>query len=192
VRSRLDLRPKSTPEFFTCTGPSIFSSRSKHSFFRLAAYSLVATAGSSWQNSSPGKTSTTRVLDRAPQGLAVTDQLVEIGCATRDLGNCPITDGGAESGHDHLQEEIAERVVRGRSAEFKPQRLGQNAVVTDGKTLQVPQALATTEDAQHRHQQQIPGREPHPASHARDRIDPSFSDTHNCVKVLVSNVFIKT
>ena len=30
-------------------------------------------------------------------------------------------------------------------------------VVADGKTLQIPQALAATQDFQHGHQQQIPG-----------------------------------
>ena len=34
-------------------------------------------------------------LDRAPQGLAVTDQLVEIRCTTVDLGDRPVTDRGA-------------------------------------------------------------------------------------------------
>jgi hypothetical protein len=35
-------------------------------------------------------------------------------------------------------------------------------VMTDGKALQIPQALAATEDAQQRHHQQIPGRKPNP------------------------------
>jgi hypothetical protein len=47
-------------------------------------------------------------LDRAPQRLAITHQLVEIGCATWDLCERPVADGGAESRHIHLLEEIAE------------------------------------------------------------------------------------
>ncbi len=35
-----------------------------------------------------------------------------------------------------------------------------------GVALQVAQALATAQDAQHRHQQQIPSRKPNPASRA--------------------------
>ena len=46
-------------------------------------------------------------------------------------------------------------------------------MVADGKTLQIPQALATTQDSQHRHQEQIPGRDAHPAPHprVRDRLE---------------------
>jgi hypothetical protein len=40
-------------------------------------------------------------------------------------------------------------------------------VVADGKTLQIPQALAAAENSQHGHQQQIPGWKPNPAPHPR-------------------------
>lgn len=49
-------------------------------------------------------------------------------------------------------------------------------MVADGKTLQIPQALATTQDSQHRHQQQVPGRNAHPTSHAGVRDRPQKAD----------------
>jgi hypothetical protein len=42
-------------------------------------------------------------------------------------------------------------------------------VVADGETLQIPQALAATQDPEHGQQQQIPGRKPNPAPHPRIR-----------------------
>jgi len=42
-------------------------------------------------------------------------------------------------------------------------------VVADGKACQIPQALAATEDSQHRHQQQIPGWDANAPPHARVR-----------------------
>jgi hypothetical protein len=42
-------------------------------------------------------------------------------------------------------------------------------VVADGKVLQIPHALATAQDPQHRHQQQIPGRNADPTPHPRIR-----------------------
>jgi hypothetical protein len=38
----------------------------------------------------------------------ITHQLVEVGCASCHLGERPVADGGAESRHIHLLEEIAE------------------------------------------------------------------------------------
>jgi hypothetical protein len=40
-------------------------------------------------------TAATGALDRTSQGLAVTDQLIEIACPTGDLSDGPISDGGA-------------------------------------------------------------------------------------------------
>jgi hypothetical protein len=54
-------------------------------------------------------------------------------------------------------EEVAERGIRWGPPQFKTKRLGERGVVTDGETLQIPQALATAQDPEHRHQQQIPG-----------------------------------
>jgi hypothetical protein len=110
-----------------------------------------------------------RGLDRASQGLAVTHQLIEIRCTTRDLGDRPVADRSAESRHVHLAEEVAEGGIGGRTPEFDAQRLAQRAVVADGKALQIPQALATAKDPQHRHQQQVPGWNADPAPHPRIR-----------------------
>ncbi len=52
-------------------------------------------------------------LDRTPQGFAVTHQLIETCCATRDLGDRPVTDRGAQGWHAHLLEDVAERGIRG-------------------------------------------------------------------------------
>jgi hypothetical protein len=41
----------------------------------------------------------------------------------------------------------------------------EHAVVADGKTLQIPQTLATAEDPEHRHQQQVHGRDADPTPH---------------------------
>ena len=51
---------------------------------------------------------TGRGLNRAPQGLAITDQLVEIACPTWDLSNCPVPDCGAQGSHVNLPEEVTE------------------------------------------------------------------------------------
>ena len=55
-------------------------------------------------------------------------------------------------------------------------------MVADGKTLQIPQALATTQDSQHGHQQQIAGRDAHPALHSRvrDRLEVADQDEIGC------------
>jgi hypothetical protein len=37
-------------------------------------------------------------------------------------------------------------------------------MMADGKTLQIPQALASTQDSQHQHQGQLLGRDAHPPS----------------------------
>ena len=49
--------------------------------------------------------------DRPSQGLAVTHQLIEIRCATGDLGDRPVTDRRAQGCHVHLVEEVAERGI---------------------------------------------------------------------------------
>jgi hypothetical protein len=115
------------------------------------------------------RTTTGCGLDRASQGLAVTHQLIEIRCTIGDLGDRPVPDRSAESRHVHLAEEVAKGGIRGRTPEFDAQGLCEHAVVADGKTLQIPQALATAKDPQHRHQQQIPGRNADPAPHPRIR-----------------------
>ena len=47
--------------------------------------------------------------------------------------------------------------------------LCKHGVVADGKALQIPQALAAAQDPEHRHQQQVPGRDANAPSHARVR-----------------------
>jgi len=49
---------------------------------------------------------TTGGLNRTSQGLAITDQLIEIACPTWNLSNRPITDGGTDGSDIHLQEEV--------------------------------------------------------------------------------------
>ena len=81
-------------------------------------------------------------------------------------GDRPVTDRRAECLHIHLQEEVAERRIRWGPPQLKPKRLGERAVVTASKPLQIPQALATAQDTEHRHEQQITGRNADPTPHA--------------------------
>ena len=115
-------------------------------------------------------------LNGAPERLAVTHQLIEILCTTWDLGDRPVTDRSTQGRHIHLVEEVAERGVRRRTPELDAQRLGEHGVVADGESFQIPQALTATQDSQHRHQQQIPGREPNPAPHPCIRDRPQIAD----------------
>ena len=111
-------------------------------------------------------------LNRTSQGLAITDQLIEIACPTWDLGDGLIPDSSADGSHIHLQEEVAEGGIGGRSPELDTKRLREHSVMTPGKALQITQALALAQDAEHRHQQQIPGRNANPSTHPsiRDRL----------------------
>jgi hypothetical protein len=52
----------------------------------------------------------------------------------------------------HVLKEIAKGGVRGWTTKFQAQMPSQHAVVSDGNTLQVSQALAAAQDSQHRHQ----------------------------------------
>ncbi len=108
--------------------------------------------------------------DRAPQGLAIAHQLIQTHCTTWDLGDHPDLQLPADFGHIHLQKQIAEGGISGRPPELKPQRLVQRSVMADGKALQIPQALAAAQDPEHRHQEQKPLGEAHPAAH------PSLGD----------------
>ena len=115
-------------------------------------------------------------LDRAPQGFAVTHQLIEIRCTTWDLGDRPVTDHRTQGCHVHLLEEVAEGRIRWRPSQLQAQRLGEHGVVADGETLQIPQALAATQDSEHGHQKQVPGRETNPAPHTRIWDRPQVAD----------------
>ncbi len=75
--------------------------------------------------------------DRPAQGLADTDQLIKIRCATRDLGNRPVTDCSAKRRHVHLLVEVAERGIRVWSLELPAERLGKYGLVADGESFQI-------------------------------------------------------
>ncbi len=47
-------------------------------------------------------------LDRTTHGFAVADKLLQIPCATWDLGDCPIMDGSVQRRDIHLLQEVAE------------------------------------------------------------------------------------
>jgi hypothetical protein len=85
-----------------------------------------------------------RGLDRAAQRLAVTHQLVEITCPTWDLSDRPVADRGAQGGDIQLMEEVPEGRIRGVPPQLDPEGLGEHAVVTLGKALQIALALAVT------------------------------------------------
>ena len=103
--------------------------------------------------------------DLAPRGLAVPHQLIQTRCTIFTLGEHPDLQLSADLGHIHLQEQIAEGGISGRPLELKPQRLVQCSVMTEGKALKIPQALAAAQDPEHRHQEQKPLGKAHPASH---------------------------
>lgn len=84
-----------------------------------------------------------------PLRVLPSHQLIEIHCATWDLGDRPVTDRGAQRRYIHLVEEIAERGIRWRPPQLHAQRLGERGVVADSKPLQIPQALAAAQDPEH-------------------------------------------
>ena len=102
-------------------------------------------------------------------------QLIEILCPTWNLDDRPVTDRGAQGCHVPLAAAVAERGIQGRLPQLHAQHRGEHGMVADGigeafsegVALQLPQALASTQDSEHGHQQQIPGREPNPAPHPR-------------------------
>ena len=94
-------------------------------------------------------------LDRTTHGFAVADELIQIPCATWDLGNRPITDGGAKRCDIHLLEEVAESGIGWRTRQLDLQCGGQSRVMADGETLEITKALTTAQDAENRHQQQV-------------------------------------
>lgn len=97
------------------------------------------------------RASTGRRHDRSTQRIAITHKLIKIHCATWVLGDRPVTGRRAECLHIHLQEEVVERRIRWGPPQFKPKRLGEHAMVTASKQLQIPQALVAAQDPQHRH-----------------------------------------
>ncbi len=57
-------------------------------------------------------------------------------------------------------------------------------MVADSKAFQIPQALAAAEDSQHRHQQQVPGRDANAPPHARvrDRLEVADQIEIGCAR----------
>jgi hypothetical protein len=98
--------------------------------------------------------------------VAVTDQLIVTACPAWDLSNRPVTDCGADGSNIHLQKEVAEGGIGGRTLELDPKRLREHGMMAPGKTLQITHALAFAQDAEHRHQQQVPGRDSDALTHA--------------------------
>lgn len=66
--------------------------------------------------------------------------------------------------------------IRWRLPKLKAECLGQGAAVADGEGLQIPQALASTQDSEHGLQQQVRGGKAHAASHARVWGRPQIAD----------------
>ena len=104
-------------------------------------------------------------LDRgAFEGLAITDQLIQIRCPAWDLAAHPGLEHLAELLEMRLVEEIQERRIRWPALEIQAQRLVQRFPVPFGEGLQISGAPAVTEDPEHRQQQQLPLRVAHPAA----------------------------
>jgi len=112
------------------------------------------------------RTAATVGLDnRAAECLAVAHELIKTHRTTWDLGEHPPLQLPADLGHINLQEQIAEGGISGWPPELKTQRLVQRSVMAEGKALQIPQALAATQDPEDRHQEQKPLGEAHPTTH---------------------------
>lgn len=90
----------------------------------------------------------------APQGLAVTQQLVQILCPTWDLADHPGLHHLAEVQQVGLIEEVEERGIGRPALEIEAQGLVQRFSVPFGECLQIAGAPAAAEDPEHRHQQQ--------------------------------------
>jgi hypothetical protein len=73
-----------------------------------------------------------RGLDRTLHGFAVSDKLIQFRCATRDLGDRPITNGRTEHRAVHLLEEVTESRIGWRTPQLNPQCAGESDVVADG------------------------------------------------------------
>ena len=102
-------------------------------------------------------------LDRgAFEGLAITDQLIQSRCPAWDLADHPGLEHLAELLEMRLVEQVEERRIRWPALEVQAQRLVQRFPVPFGESLQITGAPAVTENAEHRHQQQVPLRVTHP------------------------------
>jgi hypothetical protein len=93
---------------------------------------------------------------RAPQGFAVTDQLIKVLVLISDLGDHPLPEQLEERLELHPLKQVEEGGVAGCLGQLQIQRGAECLVMPLGKTLQIPGAAAAAEDAQDRHQQQQP------------------------------------
>ena len=103
-------------------------------------------------------------LDRTAHGFAVADKLIQFLCATKDLGERPITDGRIGHSNVHLLEEVSEGRIRWRAPQHDSQCAGESDVVADGEPLKITKALAAAKDAENSDQEEVPGRDADPTS----------------------------
>jgi len=104
-------------------------------------------------------------LDRgAFEGLAITDQLIQSRCPTRDLADHPGLEHLAELLQVSLVEQVEEGGICRPALEVQAQRLVQRFPVPFGEGLQIALAPAVTEDPEHRDEQEIPLRIAYPAA----------------------------
>ena len=103
-------------------------------------------------------------LDRTAHGFAVADKLIQFLCATRDLGERPITDGRTEHRNVYLMEEVSEGRIRWRAPQLDSQCAGESDVVADGEPLEITKSLAAAKDAENSDQEEVPGRNADPTS----------------------------
>ena len=101
---------------------------------------------------------------RAPQGFAVTDQLIKILVLISDLGDHPLPEQLEERLELHPLKQVEEGGVAGCLGQLHIQRGAECLVMPFGKTLQIPGAAAAAEDAQDRHQQRQPLGVRHPSA----------------------------
>ena len=109
---------------------------------------------------------------RAPQGFAVTHQLVLTLCTVWDLTDHPglehlaVASGFCEAVFLQmcLIEQVEEGGIRRPAFEIQAQRLVQLLPMPPGKSLQITGAAAAAQDPQHRHRQQEPLRVTNPTA----------------------------
>jgi hypothetical protein len=119
----------------------------------------------------------------APQGLAVTHQLVETLAPAWDLTDHPSLEYLAELLQVGLvvaigfreAEQVEKGGIRRPALEIQAQGLVQSLPMMPGEGLQVAGATAAAQDPQHRHQQQEPLRVAHPTAVASNSFGEGFA-----------------
>lgn len=102
--------------------------------------------------------------NRAPQRLAVADQLVQTVGPAWDLAGHPGLEHLPELLQVGLVEQVEEGGIGGPALEIQVQRLVQGLPVPLGESFQIAGATAATEDPEHCQQQQKPLRVTHAAA----------------------------